>query len=81
MDITKKWGPILNDANIDLVINGHHHRYSKIEKQEGKNRFPTLIVGKDMILRTDVSDKQLSLTLKDKDGKLVDSFIIPSKLK
>ena len=28
IDVTEKWGPVLNDANIDLLICGHHHRYS-----------------------------------------------------
>ncbi len=80
-DLTQKWGPVLNDGNIDLAINGHHHRYARIEKQEGKNAFPIFVIGQDMILRTDVSDKQLTLTVRDTEGKLIDKYVIPSKLR
>jgi Calcineurin-like phosphoesterase/Purple acid Phosphatase, N-terminal domain len=80
-DITEKWGPILNDANIDLTIHGHHHRYSRIEPTEGKNRFPVVIVDQDMIAKTDVSEKQLTVTIKNIDGNIVDKFSIPAKLK
>lgn len=31
-DITKKFGPLLNEAGIDLMINGHHHRFAAIKK-------------------------------------------------
>ena len=79
VDLTEKWGPILNDAQVDLVINGHTHRYSKIEKQQGKNNFPIFIIGQDMLLKTDVSEKQLSLTIKDGKGALVDKYIIKPK--
>lgn len=78
-DITQKWGDILNDANVDIVISGHHHRYSRIEPAEGKNQFPVLVIGKDMILQTDVSEKDLSLTVKNIKGELVDEFSIVPK--
>ncbi len=78
-DITEKWGDILNNANIDIVISGHHHRFARIEPVEGKNQFPILILGKDMILKTDVSDKDLLFSVKDKDDNVVDEFSIDSK--
>lgn len=78
-DITEKWGDILNQANIDIVISGHHHRFAKIEPKEGKNQFPILIVGKDMILKTDVSTKDLFFLVKDKDNKVVNEFSIVAK--
>jgi calcineurin-like phosphoesterase family protein/purple acid phosphatase-like protein len=80
-DITQKWGPILNDANIDLMINGHEHRYCRYEKRKGKNRFPIFVLGQDMFLTTDVSEKNLSITVKDHKGELVDSYIIKSEKK
>ena len=78
-DITEKWGDILNNANIDIVISGHHHRFARIEQVEGKNQFPILIVGKDMILKTDVSGEDLLFSVKDKDGNMVDQFLIDSE--
>lgn len=76
-DITKKWGPILNQANIDIVISGHHHRFSLIDPTEGKNNFPVLILGKDMILKADVSEKNLSFSIRNTRGELVDAFVLP----
>lgn len=78
-DITKKWGPILNDANIDLLISGHHHRYSRIENTDGKNQFPIIILDQDMIIRTDVTDKQLVLSINNIEGENVDKILVPAK--
>lgn len=78
MDITKKWGPTLNDANIDMVISGHHHRFARIAAVEGKNEFPVIVLGKDMILYTNVTSGKLIVEIKDITGAPVDSFEIPS---
>jgi len=77
-DITEKWGPVLNESDIDMVISGHHHRFARINPMEEKNKFPILILGKDMILKTDVSDKNLSFSITGIDGKLVEAFSLPS---
>lgn len=78
-DLTEKWGPILNEANIDLVISGHTHRFERIAPREEMNQFPILILGKDMMLKTDVSSEQLYLSIKDTKGKVVDEFKIYKK--
>jgi predicted phosphodiesterase len=78
-DLTEKWGPILNEADIDLVISGHTHRFERIEPRVDMNNFPILILGRDMMLKTEVSSKQLSLSIKDTDGKVVDEFNISEK--
>jgi len=76
MDLTEKWGPILNKADMDLVISGHTHRFQMMEPREGLNTFPVLILGKDMMLNTEVSPEKLSLSIIDIEGKLVDEFTI-----
>jgi len=78
-DITNKWGPILNRANVDLVINGHTHRFERIKKGEGLNNFPILVTGKRQILDTKVTSEQLECTVKDTKGEIVDEFIIPKQ--
>ena len=80
-DVTKKWGPILNDANIDLLFSGHTHRYSHINPTDRENNFPIVIIGKHQIVKSDVSDKQLLLTIKNKIGEIVDTISILSKKK
>ncbi len=78
-DLTAKWGPTLNEANIDLVISGHTHRFAVMEPREDLNRFPVLVLGKDMILKADVSSEQLSLSITDMEGEVVDEFTLSEK--
>ncbi len=78
-EITEKWGPILNRGNVDLVINGHTHRFERIEKREGKNNFPILITGKKMILETRVTFDQLECTVTNTEGEIVDEFMLPRR--
>jgi predicted phosphodiesterase len=79
-DLTEKWGPILNAAGIDMVISGHTHRYTRIEPREDLNSFPVLILGRDMLLKADVSPERLSFALRDMKGEVFDTFnIIPKK--
>lgn len=78
-DITEDWGPVLNNAGIDLLVSGHHHRYSRTEASDGKNKFPIVVVGQDMLLKTDVSSDQLSLTIRDINGGIVDTMVIPAR--
>ena len=73
-DITKKFGPVLNEAGIDLMISGHHHRFAVIKNDENGNRFPIVILGLDMFLKTDVSKERLSITVTNKEGMVVDSL-------
>ena len=77
-DITKKFGPILNEAGIDLMISGHHHRFAVIKNDEKGNRFPIVILGQDMFLKTDVSKERLSIIVTNKEGSVVDSFDVPA---
>lgn len=78
-DLTEKWGPILNEADIDLVISGHTHRFAIMEPREDLNNFPVLILGKDMMLKADVSSEQLSLSIRDIKGQPVDEFTVSGK--
>lgn len=78
-DLTEKWGSTLNEADIDLVISGHTHRFQIMEPREDLNNFPVLILGKDMMLNADVSLEKLSLSINDMEGKIVDEFDISKK--
>lgn len=78
-DLARKVAPILNEANIDLVISGHTHRFDRIEAGESTNNFPTLITGKEMILEGKVTGKQINFTVKNTANEVVDSFKIQKK--
>ena len=75
-DIYKKWGPILNQANIDLMINGHKHRYSRSDKFDDGYNFSTVILGKEMIMDTQVTEDKLDISVIDTEGETVDAFTI-----
>ncbi|HUX95212.1 MAG TPA: FN3 domain-containing metallophosphoesterase family protein [Bacteroidales bacterium] len=78
-DITEKWGPILNEANIDILICGHHHVFDRIDKTDGRNNFPILVLGNNMILQTNVANEKLSFSIKNTKGEKVDEFEILSR--
>jgi len=77
--ITEHWGPILNQAQVDLMIGGHEHWLSYIKPVEEKNHFPVLVLGQDMILQVDVSPNRLDLSIKDKEGKEIQLSSISAK--
>lgn len=66
------WGPILNEADIDLVFSGHQHRYSFIEKGAFGNSFPNIIGDNDTILHTRVTEEGMTITVQKPDGTVVD---------
>ena len=78
-DIYNKWGPILNQANIDLVINGHKHRYNRIDAGEDEYNFPTIVLGKEMIMDTKVTRQNLDVSIIDTEGETVDAFVLPKQ--
>lgn len=78
-DITTKFGPILNNAGIDLMISGHHHRFAIVRNNERGNRFPVVVLGQDMFLTTDVSKERLSIRVTDNEGVLVESLDVTAK--
>ncbi|MCU4177589.1 metallophosphoesterase [Carboxylicivirga sp. N1Y90] len=78
-DITKKWGGIFNSAKIDLIISGHHHRYSLIDSDANKNNMPVVILGQDMLLNADVKANAINIQVNDIEGNEVDAITVKSK--
>lgn len=79
--IGRIWGPILNEASIDLLLCGHKHRFSRIEPDERKNTYPIVVVGTNMIVRVDVSMRELNVKITGGNGEVVDEFSLPSKIR
>ena len=53
--------PLLNDADIDLMICGHEHRYSFHEAGEGDAAFPILVNDNKSCVCCDVAQGKISL--------------------
>ena len=78
-EISKKWMPILNAANIDLMISAHTHRYGRSAPGKANNRFPIVIGGVNTTIRVDVSDRQLACTVTGNKGRTTDQWIVAKR--
>jgi predicted phosphodiesterase len=75
-DVTRRWGTILNDAEVDLVVSGHTHEYAYKAPTKDQNAFPIVVLGKLMFLKTDVSKQRLALSIADTNGTRVDQITL-----
>lgn len=64
--------PILNKANVDLLVCGHLHpeTYTFTEPTEGI-QFPTLVQGYNSALRIEIEDGKISLKVVNEDGAVL----------
>ncbi len=74
--VREMWNGLLNEAGTDLVLNGHIHRFSRRGPEPGKNMYPILINGRDMLTRVDVSEDRLKVMVSQLGGGVVDTFTI-----
>lgn len=74
-DIVRKFLPLLNRANIDLMLCGHTHNYQYIGKGEDKNiNFPVLINDDETFLDITV-DSGIEVRQKDMTGKTLHTHV------
>jgi len=74
-DIREKFLPILNDAGIDIMLCGHHHKL--IKKAAGEEAaFPILVNSNDTVLKGDISSDKLNIVVLDESGKKVEEITI-----
>jgi hypothetical protein len=76
LHVRSMWNDILNDAGVDLVLNGHTHRYMHREPTEGENLYPMLVSGTNTLTRVEVSADSLSVTVTSTEGAVVETFSI-----
>jgi len=74
--VGETWNELLNEAGVDLVLSGHTHRFSRLSPEPGKNMYPVLINGNDMLTRVDVSEDRLQVLVTQLGGGIVDTFTI-----
>ncbi|TZF81154.1 metallophosphoesterase family protein [Pedobacter sp. BS3] len=75
------WVPVLNKANIDLMICGHTHRYKIRTAVTGQHNFPIVIGGgpKDgerTVIAVKADSNALNLTMLDDSGKTVGTLTL-----
>jgi len=81
MHCRKVWGPLLNKANIDMLISGHTHKYGIHPAVAGQHNYPIVIGGgpsdtKRTIINVKADQKALNLQMFDDSGKEVGSLNI-----
>lgn len=75
LDLQEKWLPILNEADVDVMLCGHHHKL--IHKNAGEvAAFPVIANSNDTILKGEATSSKLTLVITDESGKKVDELII-----
>lgn len=70
------WEPVLNPANIDLMICGHTHKYGVHQPVAGGHNFPIVIGGGPLdgqrtLISVNVTQQALNLRMLDDAGKMV----------
>ena len=74
-DLQRKFLPILNNANIDIMLCGHTHSYEYI-KPNNNVSFPILINDNETYLDVNVDSNKMSLLVKDPKGTKLHEFTI-----
>lgn len=75
-DVARKFLPLLNKANIDIMLSGHTHNYKYIDKGDDQNiHFPVLINDDETYLEISVNS-QIEILQKDMSGKTVNRHVV-----
>ncbi|WP_298650759.1 metallophosphoesterase family protein [uncultured Proteiniphilum sp.] len=78
-DVAQKFLPLLNKANINVMLCGHTHNYKYIDRGEEQNiHFPVLINDDETYLDITVNSR-IDIRQKDMSGKTLHTHIIDSK--
>lgn len=75
------WTHAANEAKVDLFIAGHLHRLERIRPGQQGNDFTILALGQDQIARVVADERQLKVTVIDRQGRTVDAFTLERKNK
>ena len=68
LHIDEKFLPLLNKADIDVVLSGHTHNYSYNAPVEGKTSFPVIVNSNNAYLRGDVINGVIYIKLCGPEG-------------
>lgn len=74
-EVLDKFIPLLNNANVDIILCGHLHRYIRNEAKDGV-KFPVIVNSNNTVLKAEAQNNKLSIKVLDQDGKEVDKLIV-----
>lgn len=67
--------PVLNSSGVQVMLSGHRHRVFLQNPENGVN-FPVLENGNNTLLYGEAKGNRLTLTIKNLEGKMVESLVI-----
>ena len=74
-EILDKLVPVLNSANVDIMLCAHLHEHVKREPNE-QAKFPILANGNEAVIKSKVSKNELILDVIGLNGKQIDKIVI-----
>lgn len=74
-EVAEKFIPLLNKADVDIMLCGHLHRYVRNEPKDGV-RFPVIVNSNNTILKAEAQPGKLSIKILDLEGKEVDKLTL-----
>ena len=71
--------PILNEADVDVMLSAHNHRYSYLEKGDADNEFPILVNSNNDRVKVHADKEQIVMEVLDAEGKLLHKHTVDVK--
>ena len=72
--LAENFNPVLNEAGVDLMVSGHHHKHFFVEPGHSGNDFPILINSHIERLDIMVDGDNIKLQTVDEEGKITKTF-------
>ena len=63
--------PLLNESGVDVMLSGHNHRYSYLEKGDADNEFPILVNSNNDRVKVRATKEEIVMEVLDATGKLL----------
>ena len=77
--LAENFNPVLNEAGVDLMVSGHHHKYSFVEKGHSGNDFPILINSNKERLDILIDGEDIQLQTVNESGNIINTVSISGK--
>lgn len=71
-----KWTDLANRARIDLVVSGHHHRYSWAPAGTKGRNHGVLVVGQEQAANIEASSTQITVVVSNNSGEAAEKITV-----
>jgi len=78
--LAKHFGPVLQDAGIDLMLSGHIHKNIWIPADSSAFGYPVMIASNHNFTEVIVDEKKIVLKLKDIEGSVEEKYEVENRM-